>query len=732
MVPDGVNDIHTKLAGLSEPIIAQVTVTDGTGGIWVSPCNSMNWIIKVQNNNDGTADLWFDWYADRPTYVVTVSYPDGTNQTATAMAPSPTPIPSSTPSPTPTLTLTPTPTSTPSPTRSSSPTPTPSPGATPAVNAGNGAPLPVISPALYVATTGSDSNNGSAAAPFATLDHAIGVSESGAIKTVYLRAGTYYHPSTITLSTADNGLSILGYPGEAAILSGGTPVTGWTKSGSIWSAPLSVSNVAEFSFGGVRQIEARYPNYVAGNPEAGWLYAQGGSNTSLNFKPGDLTPSQIGPGSQVRYIYGGYYEIQTVLSVDFTNSVIFFTSGPSWSGATNQTNYYVFNNPNLLDAPGEWYFDPNTKMLSYISDGTFSGRGGATSTLSQMFVVNGTSNLTIRGITITDLVAATSSDTDDGGVQLNNTNATLVENTVLNNVGGALALNGVANSTFSNNIISHPWKYGVFIYNSSTGNTITNSYIHNTGELYGTQNAIHMSGAGANNVISHNAIWTTSNRAIGSWHVGYTGKYGGTRYEYNDIEHTNQQSWDTGAIYIDDYGASKSAPEIIQYNKFIDCGGRLPDSNGNWTDGPNAWCNSVYLDDNTSDFNIIGNFCDATPLGTLIHGGSNILFENNLIHTLNGGNPHAFQVQTNVGPMTSVVVSRNIAVSPAWGFDSALLTGLDHNDYWGGATPSGDVGSLAADPLFSNVATGDFRLQAGSPAFVLGYRELPWSQMGVQ
>jgi hypothetical protein len=38
-------------------------------------------------------------------------------------------------------------------------------------------------------------------------------------------------------------------------------------------------------------------------------------------------------------------------------------------------------------------------------------------------------------------------------------------------------------------------------------------YIHNTGEVYGTQNAIHMSGAGANNVILHNAIWTTSNPA---------------------------------------------------------------------------------------------------------------------------------------------------------------------------------------------------------------------------
>lgn len=42
----------------------------------------------------------------------------------------------------------------------------------------------------YVATTGSDSNPGTLASPFATLSHAMTVAPVGSV--IYLRGGTYY------------------------------------------------------------------------------------------------------------------------------------------------------------------------------------------------------------------------------------------------------------------------------------------------------------------------------------------------------------------------------------------------------------------------------------------------------------------------------------------------------------------------------------------------------------
>jgi hypothetical protein len=72
----------------------------------------------------------------------------------------------------------------------------------------------------YVATTGSDSNAGTLASPFATLQK--GADFAGPGDTVYLRGGTYYSTSQITLSrsgTSDtNRTKIWAYPGEVPVL----------------------------------------------------------------------------------------------------------------------------------------------------------------------------------------------------------------------------------------------------------------------------------------------------------------------------------------------------------------------------------------------------------------------------------------------------------------------------------------------------------------------------------
>src|ERR1700722_19323486 len=62
---------------------------------------------------------------------------------------------------------------------------------------------------FYVSPTGSDSGNGSSAHPFATLAKAVTeMEQSGSIKTTYLEGGTYSLSSTISLGSADNGITI--------------------------------------------------------------------------------------------------------------------------------------------------------------------------------------------------------------------------------------------------------------------------------------------------------------------------------------------------------------------------------------------------------------------------------------------------------------------------------------------------------------------------------------------
>jgi hypothetical protein len=74
---------------------------------------------------------------------------------------------------------------------------------------------PVVS-AFYVATSGSDSNPGTLAAPFASLARAQSAMQGSAtIKTTYLRAGRYTIESTLNLSSVDDGETWSTYPGDA-------------------------------------------------------------------------------------------------------------------------------------------------------------------------------------------------------------------------------------------------------------------------------------------------------------------------------------------------------------------------------------------------------------------------------------------------------------------------------------------------------------------------------------
>src|ERR1700744_1328965 len=74
---------------------------------------------------------------------------------------------------------------------------------------------------FYVSTTGSDSGDGSAAHPFATIGRAVtAMEQSGTIKTAYLEGGTYKLGSTVNLGSKDSGITIESAPGAKAVLDG--------------------------------------------------------------------------------------------------------------------------------------------------------------------------------------------------------------------------------------------------------------------------------------------------------------------------------------------------------------------------------------------------------------------------------------------------------------------------------------------------------------------------------
>lgn len=89
--------------------------------------------------------------------------------------------------------------------------------------------------AVFVATTGSDSNAGSAAAPKRTIGAA--VAAAPAHGTVVLRGGVYHESVTIP---AAKPLTVQAYPQEAVWMDGTRVVRGFVRQGAGWTAPWDV------------------------------------------------------------------------------------------------------------------------------------------------------------------------------------------------------------------------------------------------------------------------------------------------------------------------------------------------------------------------------------------------------------------------------------------------------------------------------------------------------------
>jgi hypothetical protein len=139
----------------------------------------------------------------------------------------------------------------------------------------------------YVSPTGNDAWSGKLSAPnaaktdgpFATLAGARDAirksrpaGEQTSPTTVYLRAGKYCLPETLSLGPEDSRLTFAGYEQEQAQVIGGRFITGLRPGpGGIWSVALPDVKAGKWSFrslfvDGQRMIRARTPNFDPSDP----------------------------------------------------------------------------------------------------------------------------------------------------------------------------------------------------------------------------------------------------------------------------------------------------------------------------------------------------------------------------------------------------------------------------------------------------------------------------------
>ncbi len=228
---------------------------------------------------------------------------------------------------------------------------------------------------LTVALDGDDSNPGTEARPFKTLTRARDEVRTmnknmGADIVVQLRGGTYEIDKTLRFESRDSGnndhnVIYRSYRGEKVSVSGGKRIVGWEQtSGGIWKTRTDVPDFRQLYVNGIRATRAR-----GGSLPDAELYGRDGYKTS------DANMANWGNQEDIELVFDLNWE-RTICKVQsiakqgsgaaLTMQQPYFTVARIKDGAHPILPTYVENARELLDSPGEWYFDKSAHLVYYM------------------------------------------------------------------------------------------------------------------------------------------------------------------------------------------------------------------------------------------------------------------------------------------------------------------------------------------------------------------------------
>jgi hypothetical protein len=238
---------------------------------------------------------------------------------------------------------------------------------------------------FVVSPEGDDAAPGTSDKPFATLiraQEAVRNKLAGGLKkdvNVLLRGGTYSITEPLMFGPKDGGdenhaVIYAVTPGETVIISGGRRITGWQASDDgTWSTTLPDVQAGKWMFrelfiGGKRRQRAREPN------DGYFRIAQAGPDkrTSFTFKPGDIPTDDSLAGVELVFLHDWSSSRVQIESVDPKANTVKLADpiGPAaahyrMDHFEPNPRYFLENSRRFVDAPGEWFLDQPTGMLTY-------------------------------------------------------------------------------------------------------------------------------------------------------------------------------------------------------------------------------------------------------------------------------------------------------------------------------------------------------------------------------
>jgi parallel beta-helix repeat protein len=661
---------------------------------------------------------------------------------------------------------------------------------------------------FYVSPEGSDLFTGQLArndrarndGPFATVQHARDVARAalrgqnaGSRRPVniVLRGGTYWLTQPLILAPEDSGapeapVSWAAYQDEKPVLSAGRPIRGWGKARlnghDVWAAKIpelrnADQGIHEFWFNGQRRFLARSPNqgffHVAELPDVTKSTPQQQGQTRFKFPGEDLHNWPDIADAQVVVMSLWTESHLPVVSVDEQEHLVNFAKATVNKLSLGEP-YYIEGAAELLDEPGEWYFDRKTGTIYYHpKEGeTILGSQAVIPWHEQILRLEGdpvsnhfVHDVQFRGINFTnsewDLPRA-----DPPGARRTTSGFSQAAVGVPGAVWGA----GVHDCVFEHCTVAHAGNYGLELAGGCqnnkisyctftdlgaggikigqpavrmadaerTGrNQITDCTIADCGDIFHSAVGVWL-GQTADNLVAHNEIH-------GLWYtgisVGWTWGYGnslaaGNIFEFNNVHHIGSPRdgvepilSDMGGIYT--LGCRKGT--IVRHNIFHDIAGL---HYGGW---------GIYFDEGTSDTLAEDNLVyNTTHGGFHQHYGAGNLVRNNIFAYARDA-----QIQrTREEDHTSFSFEHNIML---WDHGATLAgkwpknVKMDYNTYihpgggdvqfagktWEQWQAAGmDVHSQFADDPFVDPKHSDFQFKPGAVPGLLGFQPFDVLEVG--
>jgi len=375
---------------------------------------------------------------------------------------------------------------------------------------------------------------------------------------------------------------------QTATITPALPVTGWTREGKIWSAPVNfVPRMVQVD--GVFSALAHEPNDLQG-----WFSGEGKGRASLQI--GDLGHDLRG----ARIVWRA--EDWLILSetiAEFDRGLIRISRPPDENfGFPVKSNFYLEGQRWMLNSSGEWFYDQGRLFIFAENDKSPEGRVWASPGLVGIDAQD-SANVKIEGITI--FLASRGIDSS------NARNLTVRDTRIINSDEEAILIGG-SGARISHARIEGAVQHGIRANDDAIDVHITDSVFHNVGML-----GMPKRSKGAI-VFEHAQGHTIARNKISR--AGYAGirVFRDAIVNDNLIDRVCLRLTDCAGIYT----AARDRQPLrsrIENNHISHLEGR--------------WSYAIYLDDFANGVVVANNQSVANPSGMQLHNGFNNVVNNN-------------------------------------------------------------------------------------------------------